>query len=176
MSDVVDLQELGGSAGEVRARLEAELSALGAHLRSRGTDWSAVQSGREWSPAQEAEHVALINEAGGRAIRLLLSDRQLRPLPHTAGVLKDGKRQAPAFAVPGAAGWPWAELEGRWADHSAGMLALAEQVQAGQAQDGQTQRTLWHPYLGEIGALDWLRSLVAHVKHHRELLERSAGA
>ncbi|PNY82894.1 hypothetical protein CVO96_06195 [Deinococcus koreensis] len=152
------------------AALAHELGALEAHLRTRQADWQRPQPGRAWSPAQEAEHVILIGEAGRRAIRLLLSERELRPLPHVPGTLREGRRQAPEFAQPGEAGLAWGELETAWAAHRAALLELAAGVH------DRPGRTLWHPFLGEIGAVAWLNSLTAHVRHHRELLEAGARA
>ena len=162
------LREYGHSQAEVRSALEREFSALNDAFLARQADWSQVQQGREWTPAQEAEHIILINEAGMKAVRLLCSERELRPIPQESGLLKDGTRQSPPFAVPGA-GLTWDDLTaeaGRWNAHRAALTALAEQA------TDDSARTLWHPFLGQLGAHDWLRSLGAHMRHHRQLLQR----
>lgn len=155
------------SATLARTELERELALLDAHLRSRHADWTQVLPGRAWSPAQEAEHALLIAEAGARAVRLLLSARPLRPVAHEPGTLVDGQRQSPAFAVPGTEGLTWEALDGRWAAHVADLLSLAAQVRS------TPDRVLWHPFLGELDAVGWLRSISAHTRHHREALQRS---
>ncbi|MFC6661912.1 hypothetical protein [Deinococcus multiflagellatus] len=72
---------MGETPAAVHTRLRSELDAFEAHLRGRETDWTRVQPGRDWTPAQEAEHVALINESITRVLALLLSDREVRPAP-----------------------------------------------------------------------------------------------
>lgn len=162
-----DLQQFGHTVQDVQASIRHEAEAFGAHLRTRQADWGQVQAGRGWSPAQEAEHVIAIGDAASRAIRLLLSDKPLRPIPQVSGDLKDGKRQAPAFSLPSPAGIAWDELDERWNAHQSALLALAAEIRP------TPGRTFWHPYFGELDALDWLRTLAGHLRGHRQLLEGS---
>lgn len=168
--DPAPLKALGRTPDEVRARLKAELDSFETHLRTRQHDWAAVQPGREWSPAQEAEHVLLINQSIAPLFKLLTSDKELRPMPQVRGTLKDGKRQAPPMSQPSAAGLAWEDLDTRWAEHRAQLTAAAELVRE------TPGRTYWHPFYGELDALDWLRMVTGHLYSHRRLLEQSAGA
>ncbi|ACO45373.1 DinB family protein [Deinococcus deserti] len=170
LQDPAVLLAMGRTPDEVRARLAAELDAFENELRARQADWSRPQAGREWSPAQEAEHVLLINEGITRLVGLLMSERELRPLPQTPGVLKDGKRQAPAHTLPSAEGLAWDELDSRWTQHRTRLEAAAAQVR------DVPERTMWHPFYGELDALNWLRMVAGHLDSHRRLLKRSAGA
>lgn len=170
LQDPAVLLVMGRTPDEVCARLAAELDAFETELRARQADWSRTQPGREWSPAQEAEHVLLINEGITRLVGLLMSDRELRPLSQTPGVLKDGKRQAPAHTLPSAEGLAWSELGGRWATHRTRLEAAAAQL------GDVPERTMWHPFYGELDALNWVRMVAGHLAGHRRLLKRSAGA
>ncbi len=162
------LQALGQTPDEVRASLKRELGALTDELRKRQDDWATVQAGRDWSPAQDAEHIIKVSDAGGQAARLLLSDKEIRPFPQVPATLKDGKRQAPDFTLPSAGGLTWEELDTKWAEHGQRLTELADQIRE------TPGRTLWHPYFGELDALDWLRASIGHLRGHRELLQKSA--
>ncbi|WP_022800189.1 DinB family protein [Deinococcus ficus] len=164
------LRAMGETPDDVRAGLVRELDALEAHLRTRQADWTRVQPGREWSPAQELEHVMKIGDSIVPLFRLLTSDRELRPTAQTPGVLKDGRRQAPAPSLPSENGVAWADWEARWAAHRDALVAGAAGVRE------TPGRTYWHPFYGELDALDWLRMVSGHIRGHRELLERSATA
>lgn len=170
LQDPAVLLAFGQTPSEARACLGSELDRFEAQLRTRQDDWTRPQLGREWSPAQEAEHVLLINQGITRLVALLLSERELRAGPQTPGVLKDGKRQAPPQTLPSAGGLAWSDLEGRWAEHRAHLEEVAAQIRA------TPERTMWHPFYGELDALDWLRMVSGHLHSHRRLLERSAGA
>lgn len=170
LQDPAVLRHFGQTPTQVQATLSAQLDAFEAELRTREHDWTTVQPGREWSPAQEAEHVVKINSGITRLLGLLLSDRDLRPTPQTPGVLKDGKRQAPPESLPSAAGLPWQSWEEVWSGHRAALETVAAGIRE------TPGRTAWHPFFGELDALDWLRMVAAHLHSHRELLERSAAA
>lgn len=161
------LRQFGATPAEVQATLRAELDAFEAELRTREADWMATQPGREWSPAQEVEHVIKINAGITRLLGLLLSERELRPMPQTPGVLKDGKRQAPDHSLPGDTGLNWNSWQEVWSEHRAALEAVAADVRE------TPGRTAWHPYFGELDALNWVRMVAAHLHSHRELLERS---
>ena len=163
------LEFVGATPAEVASRLARELDLFWAHVQTRSGDWQEVQPNREWSPAQEVEHVMLVNTSVGGVLRLLLSDRPLRETPHEPGVVKDGKRQAPAGSVPSADGVAWDDVARLWSENRAAAEAVAAQVRP------TPERTFWHPFFGEIDALDWLRMMGMHVMSHRKLLERSAG-
>ena len=100
LQDPAVLAFVGATPAEVTDRVKRELDLFWQHVQTRQGDWQQVQPGREWSPAQEVEHVMLISGAVTGVTRLLLSDRPLRAVPQEPGVLRDGKRQAPASALP----------------------------------------------------------------------------
>lgn len=168
LQDPAQLLALGATPDEVRTRLNCALDDLETHLRTRQADWSEMQPGRAWTPAQEAEHVLLINDSVTKLTALLLSHAPLRDAPKPRGVLKGGKRQAPAFSQPGAAGLAFEDLDTRWAQGRAALTAVAGQVRE------TPGRTFWHPFYGELDALNWLRMLAGHAASHHALLEHSA--
>lgn len=168
MFDPAILRAFGETPEDVRHNLTRELEALEAHLKTREADWTRVQPGREWSPAQDIEHIIAVGKGGSMAAKLLLSGKELRAFPHVPGELKDGKRQSPEFARPSATGLAWDAWPGAWAEHRQQLEGLAASLRE------TPGRKLWHPYFGEIDAVDWLRSLAGHVRGHRELLQKSA--
>ena len=168
LQDASVLRAMGETPEEVRARLGSELDRLEAQLRRREADWTRPQPGRDWSPAQEAEHVVLIDTSITRVMGLLLSGRELTPTAQVPGPLVEGKRKSPPFAEPSAQGLPWEGWETRWAEHRAALEAVAAGVRP------TPGRTFWHLYFGELDALDWLRMVAGHAYNHRKLLERSA--
>ncbi|MDO4263983.1 MAG: DinB family protein [Deinococcus sp.] len=170
LQDPAVLRQFGRTLTEAQAALHTELDAFEAELRTRKGDWHATQPGRDWSPAQEAEHVVRINTGITRLLGLLLSDCELRAAPQTPGQLKEGKRQAPADSLPSATGLPWANWEAMWNGHRAALETVAADVRE------TPGRTAWHPFFGELDALGWLRMVAAHLHSHRELLERSRRA
>lgn len=159
-----ELRRLGGSGEEVAARLERELDAFERAVAGAQARWHVPLPGREWTAAQEAEHVLLVNESSARIAALLASDRPLRPVPRTPGEERDGKRQAPEGTRPGP-GQPWEALAERHQAARAQLLALA--AQAGD----DPGRTFFHPFMGDLTALDWLRMAAYHIGHHRRQLE-----
>ncbi|GGL09072.1 DinB family protein [Deinococcus radiotolerans] len=169
LHDPAALAVMGAGPDDVRARLDRELDLFEAHLRTRQGDWTQTQPGRDWSPAQEAEHVMKINDTIGRAVGLLLSERDLRPTPQIPGELTpDGRRIAPPHSRPSETGLAWEDLDAAWAQSRAGFLNVAAGLRA------TPGRTLWHPFFGELDALDWTRMVAAHLYQHRKALERSA--
>lgn len=168
LQDPATLRALGETPADVQARLTRELDAFGEAFQSREADWQRQQPGREWTPAQETEHVMKVNGSVTSVLRLLLSDRPLRPAEQAVGELRDGKRQAPAPTLPSEAGSDWAEVQAQWQASRAALEAQAAQVRE------TPGRTVWHPFFGELDALDWLRMGVYHVGHHRRLMARSA--
>lgn len=168
LKDRSALQSIGETPEAVRARLGQELDQFWAHLQTRQADWTRTQPGREWSPAQEAEHVMMVNGSIASVTRLLVSDKELRPMPQVPGEVKDGKRQAPPSSLPSEQGAAWDGLEAAWTQNRALAEAAAAQVVA------TPGRTFWHPFFGELDALDWLRVMTGHIASHRLLLEKSA--
>lgn len=159
------LREMGETPADVLSRLEAELDAFGLHLATRAEDWQVTQPGREWSPAQELEHVIKVNDMAASVLRLLLSERPLRPSEPVRGELKDGKRVAPPASLPSAEGIAWADAQAAWQGSRERLTQQAAGVRP------TPERTLWHPYYGELDALDWLRMASGHIAQHRQQLE-----
>ncbi|GGO30916.1 hypothetical protein GCM10008949_26070 [Deinococcus humi] len=170
MFDPAVLKAMGQTPEEVRTRLSVELDRFETQLRGREADWNTTQSGREWSPAQEAEHVLKIDNSIVPLLRLLMSDKALRPMPQVPGEIVDGKRQSPIALLPSDEGLPFEALDTEWAEHRRKLEDMAAQV-------AETPgRTFWHQFFGEIDALDWLRMVTMHMRNHRKLLEESAAA
>lgn len=170
MNDPAILKFVGQTPEEVRTRLGVELDRFEAQLRSRQDDWTVTQPGRDWSPAQEAEHVLKIDTSIVPLLRLLLSDKALRPMPQVPGEIRNGKRQSPDALLPSDAGLPFEALDTTWAEHRQKLEEVAAQVRE------TPGRTFWHQFFGEIDALDWLRMVTVHLRAHRKLLEESAAA
>lgn len=168
--DPAVLKFVGQTPEEVRTRLSVELDRFEAQLRGRQGDWTVTQPNRDWSPAQEAEHVLKIDTSIVPLMRLLLSDKELRPSPQVPGVTINGKRQSPDSLLPSAEGMPFEALDTTWAEHRQKLEEMAAQVRE------TPGRTFWHQFFGEIDALDWLRMITVHLRAHRKLLEESAAA
>ncbi|WP_034387643.1 DinB family protein [Deinococcus sp. YIM 77859] len=149
------------------AQLEREFAALAQTMRAAAPHWHTPMPGRTWSPAQEAEHTILVNEGTGRVVRLLLSERPLRPVPLEPGRTAQGKRLAPPGTEPG----PGEALETLLERHAA-----AGPLLSGARAAPNPERTFPHPFLGELDALDWLRMAAWHTRHHRQAIERGLAA
>jgi len=143
--------------------LEEELQAFSAVMRLAAPHWHTPLPGRAWSPAQEAEHVVLVNESAGRLVGLLLSDRPLRALPQVPGRTENGRRLAPPGTEPGSG----EALETLLDRHARSSALLAEF-----RPEPDPARTFVHPFLGPLDALDWLRMAAWHMGHHRRAMER----
>lgn len=161
------LRAFGTSPDEVAARLTRELGAFEAAVLAAQERWHAPLPGREWTAAQESEHVILVNEGTARIVALLVSDRPLRPVPQVPGELVGGRRRAPASLVPGP-DQPWEALRERHAAAREALLAGATRA------TDDPERRFFHPFLGDLTALDWLRMVAAHIRHHRGQLQAGA--
>jgi hypothetical protein len=146
----------------VTSGMQRELDAFEQTMRGAAAHWGTRMPGRDWTPAQEAEHTILVNEGTGKVVRLLLSGRPLRDTPQFPGQIRDGRWLAPPGTEPG----PEQPLEALLARHAATCPLLAG-VQAGP----DPERTFPHPFLGNIDALDWLRMAAGQTGHHRRTLQ-----
>ncbi|MDB5044737.1 MAG: hypothetical protein JWQ08_787 [Deinococcus sp.] len=159
------LRAFGQTPADVRSRLERELDAFERAVNAAQPHWHTTLPGRSWTAAQESEHIIRVNAGTARIAALLLSDKPLRPGDQTPGILVDGKRQAPAGLQPGP--------DQSWADLSAGHTQTRAALLNAAAQAPETSdRTFFHPFMGELTALDWLRMAGFHVRHHRKQLEK----
>ena len=116
-----------------------------------------------WSPAQVTDHVRLINVSISKVLHLL---RREGPLPDAQRVpvtVVEGRVQAPPFALPGPV-QSWAALEGPWLEMA---THLNDEVAATRVWHG---RTWFHPYFGDLDALEWVASASLHMAHHRKQL------
>lgn len=137
--------------------MEQELGAFESTMRWAAPYWNTVMPGRDWTPAQEADHTITINEGTGKLVRLLLSDKPLREAPQRPGVTEGGRRLAPPGTEPG----PDQPLETVLQRHAATRPLL--EVHA----ESDPGRTFYHPFMGMLGALDWLRMAAYQTRHHR---------
>ncbi len=162
---VRSLRAFGQTSAEVAQRLERELAAFTAAAARAQAHWNTALPSRTWTPAQETEHVILVNEGTAKVASLLLSDKPLRPVEH-APVHEDaqGRREAPSGTLPGT-GQSWEVLKDRF--ETSGQRLQVLSLTAPEA----SERRFWHPAMGEITALDWLRMAAYHTRHHRKKLE-----
>ncbi len=128
-----------------------------------------------WSPAETAEHVALVEESAGKVIRRLRKvalGEAGAPPPLPAGQTRpDGRFLAPPQVEP-QGGLSRAELLERLQTVRA--RVLAEVVESGEALP--LPPTYGHPFFGELTALGWLQTLAYHEQHHlRQIQERLKG-
>ncbi|AWN22560.1 DinB family protein [Deinococcus irradiatisoli] len=162
---VRSLRAFGATPPAVAERLERELSAYEQVAERALAHWHTRLPQRDWTPAQESEHVILVNEGTVKVAALLLSDKPLRPVPQEPVVTDaQGRRQAPPGTVP-TSGQPWEALAERFQASGAALRSAALRAPE------EAERRFWHPAMGELTALDWLRMAAYHVRHHRKLLE-----
>ena len=81
-----------------------------------------------------------------------------------------GRRVAPPHTRPSDTGLAWEDLDTRWAQSRAGLERAAAELRH------TPGRTLWHPFFGELDAMDWMRMVAIHLNNHRKQLEASAAA
>lgn len=157
------LRANAGAGAELAERVQAELRALSEAIRrAEGERWQVVMSGREWTPAEEAEHIIMTNEGTARVIRLLLSDKELRAGPQVYTEYRpDGRRIAPPNVQP--TGTASAQDLLRRNE----VLLDALNVNITEA----SERTFFHPAYGPLDALDWLRIVPSHTRGHRKGIE-----
>ena len=161
------LLAFGAAPADVAERLERELTAYEAMARRAQPDWHRPLPERTWTPAQESEHVLLVAESTAKIVRLLLSGVPLREmLKVPISTDEQGRRQAPSGTEPGP-DQPWEALADRYA---AVLPALQGQALSIQGEQPAAQ-TFFHPALGDLGALDWLRTAAFHTRHHRHSLK-----
>ena len=137
--------------------MSQELGAFEGVMRAAVPHWNTRLPGRGWTPAQEADHTILVNEAGGKIVRLLLSDKPLREVVRQPGQTQGLGRIAPPFLEPG----PDQPLEALLERHAATRILL--EVHA----EPDATRTFYHPFMDDIDALDWLRMAAYQTRHHR---------
>ncbi|MFC4454851.1 DinB family protein [Deinococcus sonorensis] len=159
------LRAFGDTPEQIGVSLEKAFDRYEAALPGQQARWLVSPAPDRWSPAQITEHVIIVNEGTARVVGLLLSQKPLREVPQVPGTLVDGKRKAPAITEPGP-GSAWSELEPRWQASRAALLALVPQL-----AHADPERTYWQPFMGELGAADWMRLASYHMRNHLRQLE-----
>ena len=137
--------------------------------------WGAPRGERQWSPAQIAEHLAIVYEYNRKVIKGEAgrgAPRFLQPLARWFIVdrtLKAGrftrKGRAPGIFQPiAAAPLPQAELLARLTAAVAGMEA---DIRSGHPEG---RHTIAHPFFGPLATIDWMQLQAIHARHHRSQL------
>ena len=164
MLDKTPLTRFGNDPEEIRAALEREFTAFEALPAALADVWFGPRKPGKWSPAQVTEHVIKVNVGMSKTLYLLRRAAPLPEQPRVPGVLVNGRAQAPEFSQPGE-GLAWTALEPTWLETKTRFLAEAEL-----AQVGESGRTWFHPYFGDLGALGWTQAAAFHMAHHRKQL------
>lgn len=145
--------------------------------RARGIDpaaWSAPRGEGAWSPAQIAEHLAIVYEYNRKVVTGTAgtgAPRFLQPLARWFIVdrtLKAGrftrKGRAPGIFQPSAAPAAAPELLDRLTKALSGFEA---DIRSGHPEARHTVR---HPFFGPLPTIDYLRLQAIHARHHRSQL------
>ncbi len=162
MLDKTPLARFGLDPETVREALAREFTAFEALPAELTAVWLEPYAPGKWSPAQITEHVMKVNTGVSKTLYLLRRDAPLPEQQRVPGRLEDGKAQAPAFSEPGE-GLPWEVLQPKWLELKTRFLTEVEQART-------SKRTWFHPYFGDLGALDWARAAAFHMAHHRKQL------
>ncbi|WP_425147398.1 DinB family protein [Deinococcus sp.] len=162
--DTSQLRAFGETPGQMRGQLDAAFERFEADLRKVQGHWLSAPAEGRWSPAQVTEHVLIVNEGIAKIIRLLLSDKPLRPLERTPGVQQGGKREAPASLRPGQ-GQPWEALQERWQASRERLSELSSHLEG-----ADLSRRMFHPFYDDLDAHNWMRMAIAHTRQHRRQL------
>ncbi|MER3482252.1 MAG: DinB family protein [Meiothermus sp.] len=118
-----------------------------------------------WSPAELMEHLASVEEGGGKIIRRLLKvargEGQMFPALPPSRFRPDGRLLAPPETQP-KGGLSRAALRERLEAVRSRLL-----VEVGGNEEALSQTPIYpHPFWGDLDALGWLQSLVYHEQHH----------
>ena len=133
--------------------------------------WAAPRGEQQWSPAQIAEHLALVYEYNRKVAKGEAAPgapRFLRPLAKWFIVdrtLKAGrftrKGRAPAIFRPVAKTPPAAsELLARL---TAAVAGLEADIRSGHPAG---RHTVAHPFFGTVDTIDWMTLQAIHARHH----------
>lgn len=163
---MASLRTFYASPEKLVSQLREELDALAGTIWAATAQWQAVMPEREWTPAQEAEHALMVAEGTGKVVRLLRSEKPLQAQPEVPVEVIGGKRKAPPGTVP----------TGEFTPEQ--LLARLEAVRPGLnvVAEANPARTFYHPAMGHLDALDWLRMAAWHTRHHRQAIQRGLKA
>jgi hypothetical protein len=136
--------------------------------------WTASRGEGRWSPAQIAEHLAIVYEYNRKVVtgtagkgapgflkpfaRWFIVDRTLKAGRFTR------KGRAPAIFQPSATPGPAAEVLGRLTKAVSG---FESDIRSGHPEGRHRVR---HPFFGPLPTIDYLRLQAIHARHHRSQL------
>lgn len=166
MFSKVLLARFGREPEAVKASLERELTRFEVLPEGLSETWTRPLSEGRWSPAEVTEHVLNINIGMSKTLHQLRRSTPPQQVERTPGRLVEGRAQSPAFGLPGEP-QPWSALAPRWAQMRA---RFSEEVAATTVWRGPTW---FHPYFGDLDALEWVQAAALHMAHHRKQLERA---
>lgn len=136
--------------------------------------WSAPRGEGKWTPAQVAEHLAIVYEYNRKVVTGTAgrgAPRFLQPLARWFIVdrtLKAGrftrKGRAPGIFQPSAAPAAAAEVLGRL---TKALIGFESDMRSGHPEARHTVR---HPFFGPLPTIDYLRLQAIHARHHRSQL------
>ena len=169
------MTEIETQIADNRAAIDEFIAAARALDASR---WAAPRAPGAWSPAQIAEHLAIVYEynrtiATGTASSPI--PRLLRPIVQrlARGFVVDStlraghftrKGRAPGFFQPSATPPPAAAVLARL---DAAVRGLEADLRS---RHPEARHTIPHPIFGALPTADWMRLQAIHARHHRAQL------
>lgn len=124
----------------------------------------------QWSPAEELEHIGLVEESGGKVIRMLRKvargQMELPPAAPSGQTRPDGRPMAPPAVQP-KGGLSRQEVLDK-------LRAVRERLLLEVAENGAgiaAPPTFRHPFFGDLTAQGWLQTLVYNEQHHLEQIK-----
>ncbi len=163
--DAALLSRLGSTPQEARALLKKELERFEALIPRLEPRWTTAPNEAAWCPAQVVEHVMKVNDATSKILHLLNRDAPLPQVARTPGEVRGGRPQAPAPLRPGE---PQAFETVREGWQASQRRFLAEVAKTTDWRG----RTFYHPFFGDLTALQWVQAMSFHNAHHHKRLER----
>ncbi len=168
------MTELEAALADNRAAIDDFVTAVRA---LEPAAWQVPRREGAWSPAQIAEHLAIVYEFNRQVIAgtapglPLLLRPVLRPLLRrivVTNTLKAGrftrKGKTPAMLRPSAAPAAPDQVVARLTEAVSGLEADIR------SRHPEGRHTVAHPAFGTIGTADWMRVQAIHVRHHRDQL------
>jgi hypothetical protein len=165
------MTEIETAIAENRAAV-AEFIAVARGLDA--TTWTTPLGEGRWSPAQVAEHLALVYEYNRKVVTGTAgrgAPRFLQPVLRwfiVSQTLKAGrftrKGRAPAIFRPSAAPAPAATVLARL---TTAMTGMEVDIRSGHPAG---RHTVDHPFFGRLQTVDWIRLQAIHARHHRSQL------
>lgn len=165
------MTELETAIAENRAAVEEFIA------RARGVDpaaWMSPRGEGQWSPAQIAEHLAIVYEYNRKVVTGTAGTGApgfLRPLLRWFVVdraLKAGrftrKGKAPAIFQPSARPAAATDVLTRL---TAALKGFENDIRSGHPEG---RHTVAHPFFGTLKTIDYLRLQAIHARHHRSQL------